>query len=616
MKIREKPVYVYDIEVFCNVFHCTLLNTETEELFKFECSERKNNIDEMCNLFLKTKAYFCGYNNIHYDNPIVNYCIEFFSNSKYTYDKICRSIFNLSNVITQDKDNIDSWKKWKYAKNFCTLDLLTMLYSKALRVSLKEMQVTMMYKNVQEFKCDWQAPLNRYEIDDMIDYNINDVMSTYELLKKCETDIKLRIDIEDNYKIRCLSKDGVGIGVDILKTKYLQQTGMQWEELESLRSPMEMISLKDVILPNIEFKNPILKSLLQEMKQLTVSAGRNGWNKKFLLNNLEISIGVGGIHSINEPEIIIPKEDELLLDSDATSLYPSLIIQYDFIPPHLNKQIFKSIYKGVYIERLDAKKNGRKLEAETKKLILNSVTGNYQNEYSWLYSPFAVMQIRINGQLLLLMLTERLLELGATIYQLNTDGVLYGLKKAKYDELQTVIAEFEKISRLNFETEQFESFYQLAVNDYFGKQGDSIKEKGCFITKVKLGKGLEPKIIPKAVEKYFLENIKPQDYIPTVTDIKDFLMSEKTGKQWTVEYDGIKQQRTNRFYASTNGCFLYKWKNEDGKKVYQNMLTASGITLLNNFDDLKSDPKINYNYYITEANKIIAQLKNRQLRLF
>ena len=93
-------------------------------------------------------------------------------------------------------------------------------------------------------------------------------------------------------------------------------------------------------------------------------------------------------------------------------------------------------------------------------------------------------------------------------------------------------------------------------------------------------------------------------------------MSEKTGKQWTVEYNGIQQQRTNRFYASTDGHFLFKYKIEDGNKKYQNMLTASGVTLLNDFDNLKENPKINYRYYITEANKIIAQFKCKQLSLF
>ena len=223
----------------------------------------------------------------------------------------------------------------------------------------------------------------------------------------------------------------------------------------------------------------------------------------------------------------------------------------------------------------------------------------------------------MNGQLVLLMLCERLMELGATIIQINTDGVLYRIKKAKYDELQTVIKNFEELTQLGFETEAFDSFYQLAVNDYFGLQSNGkIKEKGSFITKVRRGKGLTPTIIPKAVIKYFLEGVKPKDYIKSCTDIKEFLMSEKTGKQWTVEYNDIQQQRTNRFYASTNGYFLYKWKMEKGKKQYQNMLAASGVTLLNNFDDLKDDPKINYQYYINEANKIIAQFKNKQLSLF
>ena len=598
MQIRGLPCIVYDIEVFKNVFHCTMYNTETEELLKFECSVRVNEIQKMCMFFLNTQAYFVGYNNIHYDNPIVNYCIEFFNNDNYDYSTICKSIFNLSGIITsKEDDNLDKWKKWKYANYFKTLDLLTMLYSKALRVSLKEMQVTMMYHNVQEFVVDWQKDLPKEQIDSMIEYNINDVMSTTELLNRCKEDIELRINIEDENNINCLSKDGVGIGVELLKQQYIQKTGISWDVLKDLRSEQEYIPLNDIILPIVNFKNPILANLLDEMKSLTVTAGRKAWNKKFLLNNLEVSVGVGGIHSINKPEIIKPKEDELLLDSDVNSMYPSLIIQYKFIPPHLNKDVFLDIYSNTYTERLAAKHAGRMLESDTKKLTLNSVTGNYQNKYSWLYSPKAVMQIRINGQLILLMLCERLLELGATIHQINTDGVLYSLKKAKYDELQIVLKDFEALTRLTFETDQYKAFYQLAVNDYFCiDMKNKIKEKGTFITKVKLGKGLTPKIIPIAVQKYLLDNIPIEKTIKSWKNINDFLMSEKTGKQWNVEYMNKKQQRTNRFYASTNGGYLWKWKyTDDREKEYQNMLAASGVTLLNNFKDLKEDPKINYN---------------------
>lgn len=616
MKIRNKTAYVYDIEVFKNVFHCTLLNTETEELIKFECSIRKNEMEEMCKFFLQPDICLVGYNNIHYDNPIINYCIEYFSNSKYTYNKICMSVFNLSTIITKDKENIDKWKRWKYANNFYTLDLLTMLYSQALRVSLKEMQITMMYKNVQEFNCNWQIPLATTEIDSMIDYNINDVMSTYELLKRCEKDIKLRLDIEDQYNIKCLSKDGVNIGMQILAEEYMRKTGISWNILKDLRSPADTINLNEIILPFIKYDTKILQNLLIEMKSLTVSPGRKSYEKKFLLGDRVISVGVGGIHTINESEIIIPNENEILVDLDVASLYPSMLLNFDFYPRHLGKE-FKEVYADIRERRIKAKHAKDKVTDATLKLALNGLSGNLQNEFSWCYDPKAVMGIRINGQLLLLMLTEKLMTLGITPIQLNTDGIFVKMPKSVYSEAMKICKEWENLTGLVLEEDRFKAFYQLAVNDYFGVfENNLIKEKGCFITSVIQGKGLTPKIIPKAVEKYFLEGIKPEEFIKQHTDIKDFLMSEKTGKQWTVEYNGQTQQRTNRFYASTDGCFLYKWKIDDGVKKYQNMLTASGVTLLNNFDNLKENPKINYQYYITEANKIINQLKTKQLSLF
>ena len=618
MIIRNKPCIVYDIEVFINVFHCTLYNTETQELIKFECSQRKNEIHEMCQYFLNTDAYFVGYNNIHYDNPIINYCIEFFNNDNYTHNRICESIFNMSNIITSNNDsNFDKWKKWKYAKNFLTLDLLTMLYSKQLRVSLKEMQVTMMYKNVQEFNIDWRQPLLLSQIDEMIQYNINDVMSTTELLNRCKKDIELRISIEDQYHIDCLSKDGVNIGMQILAEEYIRKTGIPWNILKNLRSPADKIALKDVILPFIHYQIPILQELLTEMKSLTVSPGRKGYEKQFVMDGTTYSVGVGGIHSINKPEIIIPKNDELLIDCDVASLYPSMLLNFNFYPKHLGKE-FKEVYSDIRNRRIKAKHEGNKIVNETLKLSLNGLSGNLQNEFSWCYDPNAVMSIRINGQLLLLMLAEELTIHGCRIVQINTDGILYLCKKNKYDIIQAIYKKWQELTGLVLEEENFKAFYQLAINDYFGiLDNGQVKEKGCFITSVKLGKGLTPKIIPKAVIAYFKDGIPIEDTIKNCTDIKDFLMSEKTGKQWHVEYLGKEQQRINRFYASTNGGYLWKWKNNDDEKQYQNMLTASGVTLLNKFDDkLINERKINYRYYITEAAKLVNQLKVKQLSLW
>jgi hypothetical protein len=648
MIIRDKIVYVYDIEVFPNVFHCTVKNTETSELHKFEISCRRNQLDELVEFFhtvntkytfgdlyttdikLDTNILFCGYNNLHYDNAIINYIIDCYNIMKYKgYRDICRSVFNLSKVITtSSEDDNSAWRKWKYMICFDSFDILTMLYSNKLRVGLKEIQVTMQYKNVQEFVADWQADLPENQIDSMIDYNINDVNSTEELLNRCKKDIDLRIAIEDEYGVRVLSKDGVNIGMKILTQKYLEKTGQTWWDIKDLRSPMSVIPLNSVILPFIKYDSPILTRVLNDMKSQIVSPGRKGYENKFVFEGLQYSVGVGGIHSVNKPEIIIPKEDEMLIDIDVASLYPSMLIEYEFYPKHLGPE-FLEVYKQIKDERIEAKHNGNKVKNETLKLALNGLSGNLQNEHNFCYSPFAVMQIRINGQLLLLMLAEKLTQLGCRIVQANTDGLFVLLKKDVYSKVNNVCREWEQLTRLTLEEERFKAMYQYAINDYFAiTEDDKVKEKGMFITTVKLGKGLTPKIIPKAVINFFKNGVPVEETIKGCKDIRDFLMSEKTGKQWHVEYNNKEQQRTNRFYASTNGAYLWKWKEKDTnrfdisipcptEKQYQNMLTASGVTLLNYLDDKPiEERKINYRYYIMEAYKIIRELKPLQMSLW
>lgn len=714
MKIRGKTVYVYDIEVFQNVFHCTAKNTETGQYYKFEISCRKNELKQLVDFFytirnnsyswndiyttdiqFNTNKIFAGYNNLHYDNAIINYIIDYYDKMiNMNYLRICDSLYNLSKIITTSNNDISAWKKWKYAVNFETFDILTMLYSQKLRVGLKEIQVTMQYKNVLEFAHDWTKPLDTDLIDEMIEYNINDVDSTETLLNKCKDKVELRIAIEDEYGVRVLSKDGVNIGMKILTQKYLEKTGLTWWDIKDLRSPADVIALNEVILPFIEYRDPILKNVLSDMKKQIVSPGRKGYENKFVFRGLRYSVGVGGIHSVNNPEIIIPKEDEMLIDIDVASLYPSMLIEYKFYPKHLGPE-FLEVYSQIKNERIEAKHTGNKVKNETLKLALNGLSGNLQNEHNFCYSPFAVMQIRINGQLLLLMLAESLTDIGCRIVQANTDGLFVLLKKDYYSKVQEICRSWEQQTKLVLEEDRFEAMYQYAINDYIAvskgyqemkklfktnpekalnKKGkpyvsldaikdDYIKEKGMFITKVLLGKGMSPKIIPEAIRDYFIDNIPVRDTIYNCKDINKFLTYQKVDKKFSVEYNNNLIQRINRFYASTNGSYLYKCKivnrdvevpqyivcfktgesiittdlsqfyyNSDVEQIlpyspktitkgtrvdYTNLLTASGVTILNKFDNKPiEERKINYRYYLKECLKIIEELEPKQLSLF
>ena len=372
MIIHNKTVIVYDVEVFRNCFHAVCKNTETGKCYNFEISERYNHIEELTQFFLNKMYIFCGYNNKHFDDPIINYIIMYKDAllSK-AYFVSCQSVYNLAQIIITS-ETTELWKTYKYAKLFESFDLLTMLYSSKLRVSLKEMQVTMHYKNVLEFKGNFDELLMRKDIPEMIEYNKNDVDSTCELLYLCKQDVELRIEIEREYGLPCLSLDGVNIGMKILAAKYAEQTGLRWEDFKDLRSPADVIALKDVILPFIKFKSPILSSVLSDMLRQVVSPGRKGYENSFVYKNCVYTVGVGGIHTKNKPEIVIPKEDETLVDIDVASLYPSMLLEYKFYPKHLG-EAFLTTYRRIKEERIEAKHKGLKTKDTTLKLALNGL---------------------------------------------------------------------------------------------------------------------------------------------------------------------------------------------------------------------------------------------------
>ena len=627
MIIYNKVVFVYDVEVFPNLFTCTLLNTNSNKIGTYEISNRKNDLGKIISTFLNKGIIFCGYNNKYYDDPIINYIIlnQQILLQKPVWD-ITKDIKTLSNEIIESGDKFDSWSTYKHAHCFPSFDLLRMMFSKKLRCGLKELQVTMQYPNVQEYDGDFNRNVQDSEIDNIISYNINDVNSTNQLLLLNQKNIDLRIGIHDEYGINAMSIDGVGIGNEILKTKYLQATNKKWSEVKELRSPCNIVDLNEIILPKISFETEILQNLLSEIKTLRINLNKK-WNKQFYFHDSLISMGLGGLHNLSKPEIIIPNDDECLLDIDAASLYPSLLISYEFYPQHLGKE-FLNIYKQIKDERIEAKHNGNKIKNETLKLALNSVTGNMQSEYSWLYDPKSVMKIRMNGQLFLLKLAEMLInETNCKIINYNTDGIFILIKRNMLDKSKEIIKSFEEFSLLNMEIEGFEAMYQFAINDYIAvkegysktKNPDLIKKKGMFIDTPILGKGLRPLIIPKAICEYFVNKTPIETTLYNSDDIRDFCTYQKVDKKFHVMYENKEVSRINRFYMSKYGSQLIKYEMDyTGKKLRPTTLCSSSpVTLLNKFDNLSvKDKHINYLYYKNEIYKIVDALESQQLNLF
>lgn len=621
MIIKNKVCFVYDIEVFPNFFSIAIKNTESGNIKNYQICQWQNDLGKIVKLFLNKNIIWISYNGLHYDDPIINFLIINFStlNNK-SFWEINAAIKQLSDEIVNSKDNnFSSWSKYKYARLFESLDLLAMRFSQKLRVSLKEMQVTMQYKNVEEYSGDFERPILKDDIPQIVAYNINDVESTEELLKRSIQDIQLRLAIEEEFGINALNKDGVNLGMEIIKSKYLQATGFSWKDIRDLRSPCDSVCFKDIIFPFIEFKTPVLQNLLSDLKSLCVDPNDNSFERTFVLGGVKHTFGMGGIHSVNTPEIFEPSNDEVLGDFDVNSMYPSIICSQQLFPKHLGP-IFVQVYNQIRLDRLTAKKNGDKIKNETYKLALNGLTGNLQSPYSWVYDPEMVLKIRINGQLMLLMLAEAFSELGCRIVQSNTDGTFILYKKKQQKVVLEACSEWEQKTGLTLEADYFERFYQYAINDYLGiKKGwedthdpKFIKTKGLFIDKVSLGKGMAPMIVAEAINKYFIDGKDPKATLKECKDILKFCTYQKVAKDFTVEYNNKVARHINRYYMSTNGARIIKYKLENGEKIRPTNLCAdSGVTLYNKFDNLPIEERhINYQYYLHEIYKIIYAIED------
>ena len=200
------------------------------------------------------------------------------------------------------------------------------------------------------------------------------------------------------------------------------------------------------------------------------------------------------------------------------------------------------------------------------------------------------------------------------------DGILYLIPKTV--DYETVLKKWEALTHLSLETEEFERFYQFAINDYLGvskgyfetKNPKLLKKKGLFIDTVSLGKGMQPMIIPKALNAYFADGIPIKETVLNSKDINDFITYQKVDKKFKVIYKEKVINRINRYYVATNAPYLFKQKDGGG---LENLLKSSGVRIVNNLDEIKDFPKdINYNYYLSEIQKIIDKFENKVLSLW
>lgn len=172
--------------------------------------------------------------------------------------------------------------------------------------------------------------------------------------------------------------------------------------------------------------------------------------------------------------------------------------------------MFNKPYAEALDKRLQAKADGNKIIDTTYKLLLNSLFGQFNNEYSHFYDPHLANRILMNGQLMLLMLIEELDLIGCEIISANTDSVDIIFRKEMLHTVNEVCDKWSEMTNgITVDADRVKQCIFRDINAYFMElelpDGSSyIKEKGAWTTNPRIGKGFDKPIVYKALREYFI----------------------------------------------------------------------------------------------------------------
>lgn len=629
-------IYVHDIEVYPNFFSDSIVDYNSEQTFVFEISERKNDFIPLCNFFMNNPMYLVGFNNKHYDDPHIFMLIKRFSELRDKAVSIVnQELYSLTQriVVTEERHGYYFPPRNVDVKQVDLFLYWSKLIRQAKNVNLKSAMSLIDYPNIQDLPYEPGSTLTTSQMQEVLEYNLNDTLGTKAVAQHMRDDINLKVQTSRRYQANYLSIDGVNMGIDILKKEYAAKKGVPESSLEPVPCSYQYINLGKIIDPSISFETKVMQEALDRFKQYNAKTskrekGEKKWENKALLGGNLYVFGLGGLHTKDNSEVIKPRENGEIWAIDATSYYPHLTFVKGYYPSHLDKD-FVELYKDKYYTRLEAKSKAKKAAKEGKKdvesqmlndvykLLLNGYTGNLKSAYSWVYDPIANIKITVNGQLFMTMLAEKLHLNGFDVISANTDGVEAHVPKSKVKEAQSIIDWWEDFVGIPLEVEKYQIIMRRSGNHYAAIDTEGkVKAKGELIVKPSLFLFHSNKflVIPKAVHAYFKDNVDPIDFITNHQNIFDFCWTPRVSKKtYQVFWNDQPQQNTNRIYVSKKGAFLYKKKISDGS--LENMLKGYGVQLYNTHCELFPND-INYNYYINAVEELINIIDSPQMSLF
>lgn len=235
--------------------------------------------------------------------------------------------------------------------------------------------------------------------------------------------------------------------------------------------------------------------------------------------------------------------------SDVASLYPSLMIRYNYFSRSMSSP---QKYINIYNTNLEMKKT-KDPQRPSYKLACNMTYGCLKDKHNNLYDPRMANNICVAGQLLLLDLIEKL-EPYCKLIQSNTDGILIELDDTDeaFDKIDEIVKEWEKRTGLVMEFSDYCKVFQKDVNNYVILDVDGkYKSKGAYVKPLTdLDNDLP--IVNKAIVDYLLNGITPEETINNCDVLAHFQKVVKVSSKYAYGMlNGVRlSDKTFRVFAS------------------------------------------------------------------
>jgi hypothetical protein len=632
------PVIITDIETMKEYFLCVCYDPQKEEWHNFEVSRWKNTLDKMILYFEEKKDhYFVTYNGLRFDSQVIEYIIR---TSDQWHElsglEICSIIAQIATDTIHDS-NYGVLPRYRESElSFNILDLFEIHHysNKNRMVSLKRLEFEMDLENIEEMPIHHsKTDMSTVELLQTVEYCVNDVQATYQFylitigktdhpLYKGENRIELRQDIQEEFGIPCLNYSDSKIGDEMIKKYYCQEKNITYNELPKKGFFRKEIIVKRCIADYVAFQTPELTEFLNRIKKMKLGIQDDFKEEIHFYDNV-YSFMKGGIHTENKPKVFEADDEYEIIDYDVSSMYPATIINGKKYPHHLGKE-FLIGYKKMFEERLRLKplaKKDKKIKAivGAYKLSLNSCYGKTSDMQSWLYDRQVTMYTTITGELSIMMLAEMYETNGIHVISANTDGVTVRVKKTLIPKVEEINKTWCELTQYELEATHYQKIIFSTVNDYLAIKTDGeIKKKGDFLTDFELHKNKSARVIPLALEAYYVHGVPIDVTIRNHSNIYDFCLRQKSSKDF--HYEGWNKKTGDktvynkliRYYVSRTGEKLLKVKNpECDSNAADVSQVEAGEWVMHVCNHLKKDhplDNINYDYYIEKAERIVHKI--------